>query len=91
MRKASSESDSIAGFGESGNVTRHYTENGSFIGQYAQDTSQRERFVILLKIKILIFFSLRMFLNLFSDSSVRSGHSPEDEPVADLKTFGPTN
>ena len=46
LRKASSEaSDSIVGFGEGGHVTRHYTENGSFIGQYAPgaDTSQRNR------------------------------------------------
>ena len=43
MRKVSSESDSIVGFGEDGNVTRHYTENGSFIGQYTKDNSQRNR------------------------------------------------
>ena len=46
LRKASSEaSDSIVGFGEGGHVTRHYTENGSFIGQYAPgaDSSQRNR------------------------------------------------
>lgn len=41
MRKVSSESDSIVGFGEEGNATRHYTENGSFIGQYTKDNSQR--------------------------------------------------
>ena len=46
LRKASSEaSDSIVGFGEGGHVTRHYTDNGSFIGQYAPgaDSGQRNR------------------------------------------------
>ena len=65
MRKASSESDSIAGFGESGNVTRHYTENGSFIGQYAQDTSQRERFVISSKNINSDYFHSEYFLICF--------------------------
>ena len=43
VRKVSSESDSIVGFGEEGNASRHYTENGSFIGQYAKETSHRNR------------------------------------------------
>ncbi|CAG5110648.1 Oidioi.mRNA.OKI2018_I69.chr2.g5030.t1.cds [Oikopleura dioica] len=40
LRKVSSESDSITGFGAEGGVTRHYTENGSFIGLYGRESNR---------------------------------------------------